>query len=231
MTMRFVCAILAVLLTMPGLTGCALTVPVEGTHEASRHENAGLAGDTLVTVGPRRLLELLAQRIAASDPRLEVVDALRFRDTAYPQGGWRLHELLAAGTRDHIARNLPVDYLVLVSPLVYSVGDENGFFVPLVAGAQSAEHKSSLSATIYDMASGRALCRVDASASGTERVLSYVILFTGTTPHVVAPVVDALVKEIIQAIESAGTRTRPRIAILAAEPALQEPMPAPAQPR
>lgn len=231
MTMRLVCAVLVILLTAPVLSGCALTVPVEGTHAASRHENTGLADDTLVTVGPRRLLDLLAQRIAASGRQLEVVDALRFRDTAFPQGGWRLHELLDTGTRDNVARNLPVDYLVLVSPLIYSVGDENGFFVPLVAGAQSAEHKSSLSATIYDMASGRALCRVDASASGTERVLSYVILFTGTTPHVVAPVVDALVKEIVQAIESANTRTRPRIAILAAEPVLQESMPAPAQPR
>lgn len=199
------------------LTGCALTAPVEGKPEIFRHDNMALAGNTLVTVGPRRLLDFLAKQIFATDAGLEPVDALLFRDTAFPEGGWRLQELLDDARRASISRTLKVDYLILVTPLVYTVGDESGFFVPLVAGAQSAAHKSSVSATIYDMKSGAALCRIDVAAMGQERVYSYVIMFTGTTPHVVKPALDALVKQIVQTIRAVDQKSPMRMAILAAE--------------
>lgn len=199
------------------LTGCALTAPVEGKPEIFRHDNMALAGNTLVTVGPRRLLDFLEKQIFATDAGLEPVDALLFRDTAFPEGGWRLQELLDDARRASISRTLKVDYLILVTPLVYTVGDESGFFVPLVAGAQSAAHKSSVSATIYDMKSGAALCRIDVATMGQERVYSYVIIFTGTTPHVVKPALDALVKQIVQTIRAVNQKSRMRMAILAAE--------------
>jgi hypothetical protein len=208
---------LAIGLEALSLTGCALTAPVEGKPEITRQDNVALAGNALVTVGPRRLLDFLAKQIAAMDAGLEPVDALLFRDTAFPEGGWHLQEMLDEGQRARIAQTLQVDYLILVTPLVYTVGDESGFFVPLVAGAQSAAHKSSVSATIYDMKSGAALGRIDVAAIGQERVYSYVILFTGTTPHVVKPALDALVKQIVQTVRTANRKPRMRIAILAAE--------------
>lgn len=212
-------ASLALAMTQLFLSGCALTVPVDGSLETSRHDKAEFPVNTLLTVGPRRLLEYLAAHIAESDPDLEIVDALLFRDTAFPQGGWQLHELLEPVQRNRVARQLRVDYLVLITPLVYAVGNDSGFFVPLVAGAQSAEHKSSLSATIYDLKAGTVLCRIDAAASGKERVYSYVILFTGTTPHVVTPVLNALVEEVVKAVKSAKPLPHVRIAVLATESA------------
>jgi hypothetical protein len=210
---------LAIGLGVLTLTGCAMTAPVDGKPEITRHDNVALSGNTLVTVGPRRLLDFLAKQIAAMDPDLEPVDALLFRDTAFSEGGWHLQELFDAGQRASIIQTLQVDYLILVTPLVYTVGEDSGFFIPLVAGAQSATHKSSLSATIYDMQSGAALCRIDAAAAGQERVVSYVILFTGTTPHVVTPVLEALVKEIVHTIRAVNQKPGLRIAILASESA------------
>jgi len=200
------------------LTGCAMTAPVEGKPEVFHYDKAALSEDMLVTVGPRRLIELLAKHIAETDPALETINALEFRDTAFPGGGWHLRELLVPDQRANIVEQFQVDYLILVTPLVYSVGDETGVFVPLIAGARSAEHKASLSATIYDMNSGIALCRIDASAKGQERVFSYIIIFTGTTPHVVKPALTAMVKDIVQTIRAVNQKPRIRIAILAAEP-------------
>lgn len=208
---------LSIGLALSTLTGCALTAPVAGKPEITRQDNMPLADNTLVTVGPRRLLELLANQMAAADPGMQPVDPLQFRDTAFPEGGWRLRELLEPDQRARIVQTLQVDYLILVSPLVYKVGDENGFFIPLVAGAQSAAHKSSVSATLYDLKSGAALCRIDSTATAQERVFSYVILFTGTTPHVVKPALDALVKTLVQTIQAAAPYHRTRMAILAAE--------------
>ena len=170
-----------------------------------------------MTVGPRRLLDLLAKQVSALAPRLEPIDPLLFRDTAFPEGGWQLQNLLEPEQRRNIVQSLQVDYLVLVSPLVYTVGDGDGFFVPLVAGVQSAEHKSSLSATIYDLNSGTALSRIDVTSSGNENVLYYVVVFAGTTPHVITPTVEALAKETAKTIENATAKNRIRIAILAAE--------------
>ncbi len=209
---------LALLLTQLGLLGCAMSLPSAGVAKVIRHENFELAeADTLVTLGPVRLLDFLAKQIAATDPLLEPVDALLFRDTAFPQGGWRLQELLDKERRIVIVEQLNVAYLVLVTPLVYNVGGDSGFFIPLVAGAQVAEHKSSLSVTIYDLKSGTAICRIDASATGKERVFSYVLIFTGTTPHLVTPMLDALVKEVVSTISKANPERQVRIAVLAAE--------------
>ena len=199
------------------LTGCAVTAPVQGKPEITRHEHAELPGKTLVSVGPRRLLDFLTDRIISAVPDLKPVDGLLYRDTVFPQGGWQLQALLDAGNRARVAGALQVDYLVLVTPLDYTVGDESGFFVPLVAGAQSAEHKASLSATVYDLKSGSALRRIDSTATGKERVYSYVILFSGTTPHVVTPMLDAMVKEIAETLSKANAHSPSRIVVMAAE--------------
>ena len=200
-----------------GLAGCAVTVPVKAEPEIIRQDNPDAVVNTLVTVGPRRLLEILTKLISEAAPKVEPVDALLFRDAAFPLGGWRLHDLLDPDNRSRIVRDLQIDYLVLVSPLVYTVGGEDGFFVPLVAGAQSAEHKSSLSATIYDLNSGSPLCRFDVTAKGDEVVLYYVVIFTGTTPHVVTPTLEAMGNEIAKTIGSVAAKDRVRIAVLAAE--------------
>lgn len=202
--------------------GCAVMLPVEGKPEINLQDNSEDSGNTLVTVGPRRLLNILAQQISASEPKLQSVDPLLFRDTAFPQGGWELAYLLEPEQRFKLVQSLQVDYMVLISPLVYKVGDESGFFFPLVAGLQKAEHKSSLSATIYDLTTGSILSRIDVTSKGNERVLYYVLVFTGTEPHVVTPTIETIGKEIARTIGYANQKTRVRYAVLAAEQAQRE---------
>jgi len=201
------------------LAGCAVAVPLEGKTEIVLQQNPETTVNTLVTVGPKRLLDILTKQILKIAPKLEPVNALVFRDTAFPQGGWQLEHLLDPQQRNRIVQSLQVDYLVLISPLVYTVGDASGFFFPLVAGAQSAEHKSTLSATIYDLNSGSALCRIDVTSKGKERVLYYVVIFAATAPHAVTPTIEAMAKEIAKTIENVAKKDRIRFTVLAAEPA------------
>lgn len=97
------------------------------------------------------------------------------------------------------------------------MGEEHGFFLPLVAGAQSVEHKAVLSASILDRRSGVTLSRIDAKATAMERVLYYVILIGGIEPQVVTPLIDALTEDIVNVINAAHPGAPVRLAILAAE--------------
>ena len=69
-----------------GLAGCAVTVPVKAEPEIIRQDNPDAVVNTLVTVGPRRLLEILTKLISEAAPKVEPVDALLFRDAAFPLG-------------------------------------------------------------------------------------------------------------------------------------------------
>lgn len=213
----YVLAIASALALEIGLAGCAVSVPVGAKLEVTNHDNPEQVANVFVTVGPRRLLSILEKLITESSPRVELADSLLFRDAAFPQGGWELRQLLDPEQRNKITQKLQVDILVLVSPLTYTVNDADGFFVPLVAGAQSAEHKSSLSAIIYELNSGRALRKIDVSARGNEKVLYYVVVMAGTTPHVVTPTLEAMAKEIAKTVEDATSKKRVRIAVLATE--------------
>lgn len=200
-----------------GLTGCAVSVPTEVKPQVAYQDHPAQEVNALVTVGPRRLLKLLAKLITDSAPRVEVVDPLLFRDTAFPQGGWELGHLLETERRNTVISKLHVDFLILISPFAYKVGGGDGFFIPLVAGAQSAEHKVTLSATIYDMNSGSAVRRIEVTSSGKEHVYSYVILFAGNLPRVVTPTLEQMAKEIIKVIENKTAKNQIRIAVLATE--------------
>ena len=74
-------------------SGCAI-VPYPVNPEVDRFDNVHLAGDTLVTVGPRVALEKVSERIEKKNSKVEVIDPILFRDSAFPQGGWQLEELL-----------------------------------------------------------------------------------------------------------------------------------------
>jgi len=41
---------------------------------------------TLVTLGPRKLLEKVTKEIQEANPAIDVVDGLTFRDVAFPEG-------------------------------------------------------------------------------------------------------------------------------------------------
>lgn len=155
-------------------------------------------------------------KIATSMPSIMPVDGLLFRDTAFPQGGWLLRDLLDEKNRTRIAQQLQVDYLVLVGPFEYTKGDWTGPTI-VIAGADTKVHKASLSATIYDLRAGTPIARIVSTALGNELLFSYVILMSGSTPHVVTPMLDAMVKAIAETISKAHPHASTRIAVLAAE--------------
>ena len=156
------------------LTGC-IVIPqsVDATVEA--HEEVRLNEDILVSVGPRRLLDNIAQNISKLDRGITIVDSLAFRDTAFPEGGWRLSDLIEpAERRLSVAAALDVGYLVLLGPAsLEEMSDEKGGMVwPL--GAVSGKETSTLSAVVIDLSSGRALSQLAVSASGTYHAVLYI---------------------------------------------------------
>lgn len=181
------------------------------------------ADDVLVTVGPRRLLANLSGKIE-SDPRgVVVIDGLRFRDTAFPEGGWRLKDLLGtAELRDRVISKLAVDYLVLIGPArIEEYGEEKGEMLFLVPGAVWGEETSSLNAAIIDLKTGRAASRLAVTASGTYRVATYLLYMVGTDPMTESAVLQGLADSLVDWLTEHGQGEGVRIALLAAESAAE----------
>lgn len=182
-------------------------------------EQVQFADDVLVTVGPRRLLEKLSSTIA-HDPRgVVVVDGLRFRDAAFPEGGWRLTDLLGATEhRNHVISELDVDYLVLIGPArIEEYGEEKGEMLVLVPGAVWGEETSSLNAAIIDLRSGRADARFVVKASGTYRAANYLLYMVGTDPMTESAVLTGLSEYLVDWLIEHSQIEGIGIALLAAE--------------
>ena len=70
------------------LSGC-LAVPHSVDPEVSKTEKVVLpAEEILLTLGPRNFLHTMEEALDEVDPDLDIVDGLKFRDTAFPEGGW-----------------------------------------------------------------------------------------------------------------------------------------------
>jgi len=207
---------LAAALTMLPLGACAV-LPYPVTPEIARTAEVDLPETVYVTVGPRRLLARMSEAIRKETPRIEIVDALEVRDAAFPDGGWSLQELLGSGRCGALAERLGVRYLVLLGPLQTRLGEEKGFFIPLALGAQSQTEDRSIGSLIVDLQRSELVCRLTASASGTQRVFHYVVILVGTLPRTEAAVIDGMAKAIASELGSLVPEGPLRIAVLAAE--------------
>lgn len=210
---------LAITMALLCLTGCGFKIPMShhvGGDEVIHHANAELEGDRLVTVGPRLMIESMASQILANAPQLELIDPLLFRDTAFPEGGWHLQELLRTENRTKVLQQLHVDYLVLVTPPVYTFGEALGTNLHFVMG-NSREHTLNMSAAVYEVKSGAAVCRLDLATKAKSRFGAVFPVGVYTEPRMAMAAQDTLAKEIAKAISTASAKPNIRIAVLAVE--------------
>lgn len=205
------------------LAGCVV-LPYPVKPEITRIDDVEITDPVYVTIGPRRLIDAVSESIVKHHANLELIDPLSVRDAAFPDGGWSLQELLHSGRAKAVAEQLDVQYLVLLAPTKLERGEEKGILIPLAFGAMEASEKNTLSAVILDLGKGSLLCRVQAEASGHERLLYYVIYIVATDPHTEAAVIQGLGETIAETLASHKPGERLRIAVLAAEGS-EEPFP------
>jgi hypothetical protein len=124
--------------------------------------------DIHVTIGPRKLLEDVAQTLKENAPSIVLIDGLEFRDAAFPDGNWTLDRLLAA---ESACRGLPLpaDYLVLIGRPQHATVKKKGeiFFYYGFLGLTKVDETGDLSALVVDLENCRPVTIVTASAEGS----------------------------------------------------------------
>jgi hypothetical protein len=98
-----------------------------------------------------------------------------------------------------------------------SAGDDEGFFVPMLAGAMSLEHESRITSMIIDLRTGKFVCNIRSSAIGRDRMLYYVIFIAGNEAQTDDSAVKGLSAEIGNAINDHNKHKNTRIAIMSNE--------------
>jgi hypothetical protein len=197
--------------------GCGVAVPTRPDVEVVRSQAVRIDEGAVISIGPRRLLKELSNEITKARPDIEIIEGLLFRDTVFPEGGWKLEALFQPGVSRQVSDTLGVEYLVLTGELKLDEGEEEGFLVPLLAGAMSIESESMISAVIMDMKTGKLVSRLDCKARGTTRMVYYVIFIAGSGPMLESGVTKGLAREIGKVITELAPPGKRRVAVLALE--------------
>ncbi len=199
------------------LTGCVI-VPHPVTPNTERAEEIPLADDILVSVGPRRFLEKITDKVSKRRKDITVVDALTFRDAAFPDGGWQLTDLLESGNAARVASELDVQFLILIGAgNIEKLGEDKGLYVPGLIGLQYAEETSELSALVIDLPNAQPVAQYRIEASGKLGMANWVIFFAIKDPMTEAAVLRGLMDALDKSVAVQTGRDKTRIAILAAE--------------
>jgi hypothetical protein len=213
-------SIVATLIALIALSpsGCAI-VPYPVIPEVDRFDNVHLAGDTLVTVGPRVALEKISERIEKKSSKVEVIDPIVFRDSAFPQGGWQLEELLESERCRSVVDELGVRYLVLVGGGAEDVRDEMGIMMPMMmpAGFMTMHATEVLSAVVLDLESGDPSRRFRYEMEGLGVMAVWVIFVAAFVPISGRSAEKSLGTALARFFEEKGHDGELRIAVLAAE--------------
>ena len=198
--------------------GCAI-IPYPVPTDVERIDDVRLADDVLVSAGPRRLLERLEDRLEESRPELSVMEPIAFRDAAFPEGGWRLAELLETDRCRRVSEDLGIRFLVLIGGGVTQVRDEMGIMAPLMlpAGAMAARETSVLSAVIIDLERGVPACRLRSEGEGIAVAALWVIFSAFTVPLTGYSAERALARALAKALVEDADGGAVRVALMAAE--------------
>jgi hypothetical protein len=199
-----------------------IPVPYPVTPEVAISEKPVLANDILLSVGPRELLESISREIKASHENIEIIDGELFRDTAFPEGGWRLGQLLEPSTCNRVQQQLNIDYLVIVGPEKLILSDDKFFYIPFLIGAGSEDKVSRISSVILDMKTGEMVCQISSEAHGTERAAIYIVIVAGTIALTSSSAIKGLAREVGRVINNLSKSEKIRIAVIAAESELHK---------
>jgi hypothetical protein len=201
---------------------CVL-IPYPTRPDVARSEAVTIADeDTLVTLGPRKLLEKVTKEIQEANPAIDVVDGLTFRDVAFPEGNWNLARLLEAESCERVRKQLGVDYLVLVGPMSYVEGEPKGHFDLWVGGfgAAQVDIESRLAAVIVDLKTRESVSQVTAEAHGKQTAAGF-FYFVVTIPMTDSAAIRGLGSGVAWIITERTASESVRIAVMAGEPASQ----------
>ena len=200
--------------------GCAVIIPIPYPVEARNirtDEIASLDG-LYVTLGPRILIEQFGELLEEQLANSKQVDPLTFRDSAFPNGGWFLSELMRPSVCNRVRESLSVRYLVLLEtrPQTDPDGERSVFFGLGATGYDTEE--SALSAILVDMGNSEFLCRIASSASGKE--LFFVTWAGGytTDPFTESAVLAGLSDSIAEELKAQHDAEPGVFAVLAVEP-------------
>jgi hypothetical protein len=184
--------------------------------ELERTGEVRMADDVRVTVGPRALLQKISRRVERELPAVTVVDPIAFRDAAFPDGGWRLDDLMASERCGRLSQELDVRLLVLVGAGAYAYRDEAGFVLPGLA-AVTVRDAAVLGAAVFDLGRGGNVCGLRARSQGRNLFLNFYV-FMGVGSSMTTYSVERGLAEAIVAVLRENTGGEPtRVAILAAE--------------
>lgn len=206
------------------LSGC-IAVPHDVDPEIAKSAEAVLpAEEILLTVGPRQFLDTMQEALQDVDPDLDIVEGMTFRDTAFPNGGWTLAEMLTPAGRERVRRELAMDYLLLFGPLQYESGDLEGpntlaIGMPVAAGFGQVDEESTLSGLIVDLSDGTVVSQVDVTATGSTSFAVWIIVAVGTYAETGESAVHGMASALATEIRGHSDKPQPRIALLAAEAA------------
>ena len=211
------------LLTILLCRGCiVLPVPVEPQIE--QVGDVEIPGEMLVSLEPRDLLENLTKKLVKNKHNIEVVDALTFRDTAFPEGGWRLHDLLDPLVASRVSDALNVTHLALISVQHTNEWDEDfSLMIPLAFGALYGEEKSAMSVLIIDMRQPQTVTRTVVTATGHTRGAFLAVYGVFFEPMTAGAAENGIVDAIVQAVTSGAGHETVRIALLATRGIVEDP--------
>ena len=212
----FVTKLMAVIFVL-SVMGCGVAVPTKAEIKVVRSQDMTIDDNNIVSMAPRRLLEEITKELKSRYKNIEIVDGLLFRDTAFPEGGWRLKDLFVPEVRRRVNEQLDLDYLALVGAIETSHGEEKGFMVPGLLGALSVEGASTITAIIIDLRTGELVSRIVSEARGTAYIFNYIIIIAANEPQIESGTAESLANEIGKVITELAKSGKTRLAVLAIE--------------
>jgi len=104
----FVTMLMAVVFVL-SVMGCGVAVPAKAEIKVVRSQDMTIDDNDIVSMAPRRLLEEITKELKSTYKNIEIVDGFLFRDTAFPEGGWRLKELFVPEVRRRVNEQLTIN--------------------------------------------------------------------------------------------------------------------------
>lgn len=213
------CIVAAVIMLVHHLNGC---VPYPVSSEASVSTSVTIDQELILTLSPREYLEDFADEITRKHANIEVVDGFLFRDTAFPEGGWKLKQLLQPDTCSRVKAALELDYVVILGQEETLEGDVKGVFIPFF-GAGTQKLESRVSAAVLDITSRKFECQINVEAEGHAGAIFVVIVGGAAQPLTKSSAIKGLAAETGNVIDELAGSEKTRIAVVAAAAPLKEP--------
>ncbi len=218
-TVKYLYRTLFLILLLLSMSSCVMIPkPFSPSTDITYIEDITIPKDTYVTLGYRRAIETLIWGVEQYEPSIELVDGLLFRDTAFPDGGWKLKDLLTPDRCQKMQQELSVDYLILLGSFKLDKEKKELLLTPVLGGITEEVH-TSMSAVIINLNDIKVINRLNIDSKGSSEVLIAAVIFRiallGGDEYAMY---RELGDEVMKKINEMKKKEKVRIAILSAEP-------------